>query len=148
MHSEPPGGDRDQRESERRRLERILPELIKRVLDAGYDKITEGPENVRNFVNEMRLPKEVLHLLLAQVDETKNGLHRVVARELRDFLERSNLADEMAKALTTLSLEIKTEIRFVPGDPAKKPEIQSKVRVKQDESEAPKQPESADESDP
>ncbi|GMV12274.1 MAG: hypothetical protein AMXMBFR56_04980 [Polyangiaceae bacterium] len=139
-HSEipPPGADDppEEKEHERRRLERLLPEIIKRIVEAGYEKITEGPENVREFVREMKLPKEVLALLLAQIDETKNGLYRVVAKEIRDFLEHTNFSEEMAKVLTMLSFEIKTEVRFIPNDERlgapPKPEVRSKVRVKRD----------------
>ena len=77
-------------------------------------------------------------LLPEQIDETKNGLYRVVAREIRDFLEHTNIADEVTKALTKLSFEIKTEIRFIPNDSAEqlfpKPEVQSEVKVSNDES--------------
>lgn len=139
-HSEIPpadGEDRpEEKEHERRRLERILPELIKRIVEAGYEKISEGPENVREFVREMKLPKEVLALLLAQIDETKNGLYRVVAKEIRDFLEHTNFSEEMAKVLTMLSFEIKTEVRFIPNDERlgapPKPEVRSKVKVKRE----------------
>ncbi len=137
-HSEipPPDGDDRPEEKERRRLERLLPELIKRLVEAGYEKISEGPENVREFVREMKLPKEVLALLLAQIDETKNGLYRVVAKEIRDFLEHTNFSEEMAKVLTMLSFEIKTEVRFIPNDErlgaAPKPEVRSKVRVRRE----------------
>ena len=137
-HSEIPPADGDDRpaEKERRRLERLLPELIKRLVEAGYEKISEGPENVREFVREMKLPKEVLALLLAQIDETKNGLYRVVAKEIRDFLEHTNFSEEMAKVLTMLSFEIKTEVRFIPNDErlgaAPKPEVRSKVRVRRE----------------
>ena len=134
MNGDPPAGERDQRERDRRRLEHVLPELIKRIVDAGYDKLSEGPENVRNFVSEMKLPKEVLNLLLTHIDETKNGLYRVVAREIRDFLEHSSVSDEMARALTKLSLEIKTEVRFIPNEASAKPEVHSEVRVRTDES--------------
>ena len=108
----------------------------KRILEAGYEKIAEGPENVREFVRELKLPKEVLALILAQIDETKNGLYRVVAKEMRDFLDQTNLAEELTKALTTLSFEIKTEVRFIPNDArpgsAPKPDIRSRVAVKRD----------------
>jgi hypothetical protein len=132
VHSEPPPNEREQRERERRRLERVLPELIKRILDVGYGKISEGPENVRNFVSELKLPKEVLNLLLAQVDETKNGLYRVVAQELRDFLESRHFSEEMARVLSTLCLEIKTEVRFVANDTSTQPEVRAQVTVKQE----------------
>ncbi len=136
MTTERPPSDPDDRERERRRLERLLPELVKRLVEVGYEKISEGPENVREFVREMKLPKEALALMLAQMDETKNGLYRVVAKEIRDFLEHTNFAEEMAKVLTTLSFEIKTEVRFIPNDAkpgsAPKPEVRSKVRVRKD----------------
>jgi hypothetical protein len=134
-------GERDETDRERRRLERILPELIKRILEAGYEKIAEGPENVRHFIGEMKLPKEALSLIFAQLDETKNGLYRVVAGEIRDFLEHTNLAEELAKVLTTLSFEVKTEVRFIPND-AKinglpKPEVRARVRMKKDRRSVP-----------
>ena len=142
MNSErpPPSSDRvEDKERERRRLERILPELIKRIVEAGYEKISEGPENVRHFVSEMKLPKEALALIFAQLDETKNGLYRVVAKEIRDFLEHTNFAEEMSKVLTTLSFEVKTEVRFIPNDSrygAPRPDVRSRVRVKKDKPEA------------
>jgi hypothetical protein len=133
----PPDDDEPEvKDHERKRLERLLPHIIKRLVEAGYEKISEGPENVREFVREMKLPKEALALILAQLDETKNGLYRVVAKEVRDFLEHTNFSEELAKVLTTLSFEIKTEVRFIPND-AKlgappKPEVRSKVRVKKE----------------
>ena len=133
MESEPPPATADA-ERERRRLERLLPEVIKRLLEAGYEKLSEGPENVRQLITEMRLPKEALALILAQLDETKNGLYRVVAKEIRDFLEHTNFADEVAKVLTTLSFEIKTEVRFIPNDSrvGAAPNVRSTVRVRRD----------------
>jgi hypothetical protein len=130
VQSEPPGNEGEERERDRRRLERVLPELIKRVLDVGYGKISEGPENVRNFVSELKLPKEVLNLLVSQIEETKNGLYRAVARELRDFLESTNLSEEMSKVLSSVALEIRTEVRFRPNPSGERPEVDSQVSVK------------------
>ena len=146
MNSErPPPGDHYEpdKERERRRLERILPELIKRIVETGYEKISEGPENVRQFVSEMKLPKEALALILAQLDETKNGLYRVVAKEIRDFLEHTNMAEEISKVLTTLSFEIKTEVRFIPNEARSgvaKPDVRSRVRVRKDRGRASQPP--------
>ena len=56
--------------------------------------------------------------ILGQIDETKHAALAVVARETRQFLERTNLSEELAKLLTQVSFEIKTEVRFVPNDKA------------------------------
>jgi hypothetical protein len=147
----PAEGDEKPEEKDRRRLERLLPEIIKRIVEAGYEKISEGPENVREFVREMKLPKEALALILAQLDETKNGLYRVVAKEIRDFLEQTNFSEELAKVLTMLSFEIKTEVRFIPNDErlgaAPRPEVRSKVRIKRG-SEPPSAPPSETKEEP
>jgi hypothetical protein len=119
-----------------RPLERLLPELIKRIIEAGMDRLSEGPENVRRVVSDMKLPREALAAVLSQLDETKSGLYRVVAREVRDILKETSLSDELAKALTSLSFEIRTTVRFVPNDAKRRPspEVRSSVAVHRDSS--------------
>src|SRR6185312_2676348 len=104
------------KESGRRRLDSVIPELIKRAVEIGVEKAVEAPDNLKEFVGGMKLPREAANYLLAQVEETKNGLFRVVAKEVREFLEHTNLAGEMQKMLTTVQFEISTTIRFKPND--------------------------------
>ncbi len=68
----------------------------------------------------MKVPKDVAHYLYNQINETKNGLFRVVAKEIRDFLEHTNFAGEVQKMLTTVQFEVNTTIRFTPNDGPKK----------------------------
>ncbi len=115
--------DSERAEGERKRLfERAIPEILKRAVEraveSGANRLAEGPENLRHLVQELKLPKEVLHYLYNQIDDTKNGLYRVAAKEIRDVLEHTQFADELVKVLTKLSFEIKTEIRFIPNDAA------------------------------
>jgi hypothetical protein len=131
----------------RKLVERIVRDTIKKVVETGVGKISEGPESLRNLVSDLRLPKEIANYLLLQVEETKNGLYGAVAKEIRSFLMQSNLGEELAKALAHLSLEIRTEIRFVPqpGDASSssrvgQPEVRASVHLKSDRpgSEPPK----------
>lgn len=107
-------------ESRRRRLERLLPGVIKRAIEKGIEtgigSISQANDSIRSVVGKTELPKEVAGYVFSQVDDTKNAVVRVVAREVRDFLEAADLAKELQKVLTTLSFEIRTEIRFVPND--------------------------------
>ncbi len=133
--SSPPASETSEtagvRDEDRRRLERILPELVRKLVEAGVEKLGEGPENVRQRLGDLRLPKDALTLLLTQLDEGKSGLYRALAKELRDFLESTNFADELVKALTTLSFEIKTEVRLIPNTSGKpRPDMRSKVKVR------------------
>jgi hypothetical protein len=127
----------------RRRLDSVIPELIKRAVELGVEKAAEAPDNLKEFVGGMKLPREAASYLLAQVEETKNGLFRVVAKEIREFLEHTNLGVEMQKMLTTVQFEINTTIRFKPNESntgasppeepdgtLPKPEVTADVRVK------------------
>jgi hypothetical protein len=115
--SPPAGKDRSSTPpGRRRRLEGIVPEIVRRAVELGVEKTLEAPDNVKQFVGDLKLPKEIAHYVFQQIDETKNGLFRVVAKEMRDFLEHTNFAGEMQKLLTTVQFEVNTTIRFTPND--------------------------------
>jgi len=100
----------------RRRLEGVIPDLIKRAVEIGVEKATEAPDTVKHIMGELKLPKGMAGYVLAQIDETKNSVVRVVANEVRDFLEHTNLAGEAQKILTSLQFEVNTTIRFRPNN--------------------------------
>jgi hypothetical protein len=104
------------KEGRRRRLEGVIPEIVRRAVELGVEKASEAPDNLKQFVGDMKVPKDIAHYLLGQIDETKNGLFRVVAKEIRDFLEHTNFAGEVQKLLTTVQFEVNTTIRFTPND--------------------------------
>jgi len=119
-HDDPPPENAS--DAERRRLfERTVPDVVKRVLEraveTGVEKITEAPETIRDLINDMKLPKEAATYMYEQMDDTKKGVYKVVAKEIRDVLEHINFADEFADVLTKLQFEINTTIRFVPNKP-------------------------------
>ncbi|MDD5308009.1 MAG: hypothetical protein PHU25_11865 [Deltaproteobacteria bacterium] len=108
-------------------FERVMPESVRRGLEALLHD-----SRFKNIIGDFKLPKEIVSHILAQVDETKHAALGVIAREMRLFLERTNLADEMARLLTQVSFQIKTEVRFVPNDkrvPAKEaPLVETSLR--------------------
>jgi hypothetical protein len=107
----------------RRRLESVIPDLIKRAVERGVEKATEAPDSLKQLVSEMKLPKEIAQTILTQVDETKNGLFRVVAKEIRDFLEHTNIAAEAKKMLTSVQFEVNTTVRFTPNEGSVAPQV-------------------------
>lgn len=129
--SVPPDSPSANKESRRRRLEGVIPEIVRRAVELGVEKAQEAPDSLKQLIGDLKLPKEIAHYLLSQIDETKNGLFRVVAKEIRDFLEHTNFAGEVQKLLTTVQFEVNTTIRFTPNDGR----VDTKKKVK-----APKEP--------
>lgn len=119
-------------ESRRRRLERSLPEVLKRAiekgLEAGLGTLSSSGEVIRGVVGKVELPKELANYVFSQIDDTKNAVVRVVAREVREFLEAADLATELRRVLTTLAFEIRTEIRFIPNEAGGiRPEVKANI---------------------
>ncbi len=112
----PPNREREEREREKGRIERLIPELVKRLVETGVERLAESPETVRQWASDLRLPKELLTAILSHVEDAKSEIFKVVVREVREFLERANLADEISRVLTGVTLEVKTQVRFVPNE--------------------------------
>ena len=119
--------------SVRQRLEGLVPDLVKRTFYAGLGAVFTTEEGIRKLAQDFSLPKDVASYLINSAQSTKDELFRIVAKEMREFLENLNIGHEVAKLLTTLSFEIKTEIRFIPNDEAVggvKPDIKKAVTLK------------------
>lgn len=125
--------DDDPDRSVRQRLEKMIPDLVRRTVTAGLGAAFATEGGIRKLAGELSLPKELAQSLLASADSTKDRVVEIIAREVREFLENLNLNDVLVKTLTQLSFEIRTEVRFIPNDQAPggvKPEIKRKVAVK------------------
>jgi hypothetical protein len=115
----PPDGDEPREEKEKRgRLEGFIPDIVRRTFYAGLGAVFTTEEGIRKIASDLKLPKDVANYLIQSAAASKDELFRVVGRELRGFLETVNISGELQKLLTSLSFEIKTEIRFIPNDEA------------------------------
>ena len=126
-------GDETLPESVRQRLEAFVPELVRRAFTAGMGAVLTTEDGIRRLTKDLPLPKEVAGYLASTASTTKDEVLRILAREIREFLQTVNLSEEIAKMLTTLSLEVKTEIRFIPNDQkyaGVEPEVKADVRLK------------------
>ena len=135
----PPGAPSDDSQEPHRkgRLEGFIPDILKRTFYAGLGAVFTTEEGIRKMASEFQLPKDVANYLVQQAGASKDELFRIMAKELRGFLESVNVSGELQKLLTSLSFEIKTEIRFVPNDEAiagVKPDLKiAKVSIKKNE---------------
>jgi len=121
-------------ETIRQRLEQLVPDLVKKTFAAGMGAVFTTEEGIRRVVGGARdnLP-EVAGYVASTADAAKDRVFEVIARETREFLSSLNLPEEIAKVLTMLSFEIKTEIRFIPNSErmvGAEPDVKASVRLK------------------
>jgi hypothetical protein len=128
-------GDDKLNETIRQRLEHLVPELVKKTFAAGLGAVFSTEEGIRKIAREVSLP-DVVGYVANSADGAKDKVFEIVARETREFLANLNLTEEIAKILTTLSFEIKTEIRFIPNSErltGAEPDVKASVRVKKND---------------
>lgn len=136
-----------------RAVEGIVPDILKRSVFTSVGNVLMSEEGLRAMLLEKNLPKEVVNVLLSQADVMRREILRIISREIRIFLQNMDFGGEISKILTSLSFEIKTEIRFIPNDQAVRPQIKNRVNVKRqsdddhsDEDDAPEAPPQAEQS--
>lgn len=126
------GGDRDLPEGLRQRLEALIPEIVKKTFSAGMGAVFSTEEGIRKLAKDINVP-DVAGYIASTADTTKDKVLEIVAREVRQFLQTMNFAEEIAKLLTTLSFEVKTEIRFIPNSEkytGVEPDVKGSVKLK------------------
>src|SRR5205085_1815174 len=126
-HSE----DADSSERDLRWSDRMLRSTLRKAVEKSIEAGVLTLNKADTVLREAKLPKDIMNQMLAQVQGTKNLVVRGVAEEMRAFLLATDLANELHRVLTSLSFEIKTEIRFVPSaNNAIKPEVRHATRAK------------------
>ena len=114
--------------------EGVIPDLIRKAISTGVRGVLKSEENIRSLAGDI-LNNETLGTVTGTVGSTLNTVReemvRVVGQEVVKYLDRLNLDEEIVKALTAISLELKTEIRFIPNDERLvTPDVKTKTRVK------------------
>jgi hypothetical protein len=94
-----------------------VPELVRRAIENGTKNLT--PEAVKavlaDLKGDLKVSRETLNSTISQIDETKNIVAKALSREFRELLDRTSVSEELAKALSLLTLELKMEVRFKPS---------------------------------
>jgi hypothetical protein len=97
---------------EGRTIDRILPELIRRGLEAG------------GKVGESFFPRDIASHVVGGLGDIKSGIVKAVAQEVGRFLREADIASELRKVLTGLDVEAQVRLRFsAREDGAIKPQI-------------------------
>lgn len=137
---EPPEDEQfDSEDGGRSWKSRVVPELVQRLFVAGMGAVFTSEEGIRKLAKDVSLPKDVTKYLVSQAQTTREQLFRIVARELRSFLESINLGAELTKILTSLTFEIKMQVRLLPSDKPGtiRPDIEADVTVHRNGEEEP-----------
>lgn len=117
----------DQKKQEHGRKIDSIQDIIKAALSSGVKSVLMTEENVRNIVSEL-LPKEVTSYVKSQVDNLKKEAYSTFVNEFRGFLEHIDLAGEVKKVLSGLTVKINAEISFEKREAGRRASKSSKQK--------------------
>ena len=113
-----------------KRLEGLMPEVLKRTISSSVGGLLMTEETVRELIKEFKLPKDALTYLISQSEKTREEIVRIISQEVRYYLENANMSEVIGEFLHNSTIEISTKIKFSPNEEEGGREVDSQVEVK------------------
>jgi hypothetical protein len=112
-----------ERDAENRRvpLERVVLEVLRRGFGMGRETFRQTDEAVRG-VNDSAFAKEAAGHVISQIGDIRQGIAKMVAKEVERYLGRIDLASELRKTFKGMSIEGSVKITFQDDEELKKAE--------------------------
>lgn len=117
--------------------ETVVADIVRKAISRGGEVVDHTGVSLKELVADIPLPTEVVERLSGRLDDYKAEAMRVLKDELHDFFSQIELGAELQKMLTSFSLEVTTQIRFVPNEKRVRPDVTSKTRLKKHPAEPP-----------
>lgn len=108
-----------------------LQDALRKALLAGMGAIFLTEEGARRLAREWKLPKELIGYLGSQASGAKDEILRIFSDEVRRFFESEAVRREFARALSSMVVEVKAEIRVRPTeDGGFEPDVKADVKAR------------------
>lgn len=108
-----------------------LQDALRKALLAGMGAIFLTEEGARRLAREWKLPKELIGYLGSQASGAKDEILRIFSEEVRRFFESEAVRREFARALSSMVVEVKAEIRVRPTeDGGFEPDVKADVKAR------------------
>lgn len=109
----------------------FVADAVRKAVLAGMGALFLTEEGVKKVARDWKLPKELIGYMLSQAQGAKDEIMRIFSEEVRRFLESETVRRELLKALTSMAIEVKAEVRLKETRSGQVvPSIQASVRPK------------------
>lgn len=102
-----------------------LGDTLKKVFTAGVSAAFMTEESIRSYMGDMKLPKEVLNVLLASANKSKDEITQKVTKELMNVVGKIDFVKELSKFAETHKFKITAEIDIIKKETSKKTDSES-----------------------
>jgi len=90
-----------------------LGEALKKVLTAGLGAAFMTEESIRNYLGELKLPKDVLNGLLQNASRSKEELMSRVGNEVTRMISKIDFVKEASRFVEEHKFKVQAEVEVV-----------------------------------
>lgn len=91
----------------------LLGETIKKVFTAGVGAAFMTEEGIRNYLADLKLPKELLNLIIQSANKSKDEITQRISKEAVSVIQKIDFVKEFSKFAETHKFKITAEIDIV-----------------------------------
>ena len=85
---------------------------IKKLISAGLSAVMMSEESVREYLKDVKIPKDALGTVLKGVSKSKEEIVGKIGTEFSKLIEKIDVVDELAKFLREHKIKVSAEIEF------------------------------------
>jgi hypothetical protein len=98
----------------------LLSDTLKKVFTAGVSAAFLTEESIRGYLGEMKLPKEVLQVLLQSASKSKDEITQRMTKEIVGMIQKIDLVSEFSKFAENHKFKISAEVEILKKSAADK----------------------------
>lgn len=94
----------------------IIGDTVKKLFTVGVSAAFMTEESVRNYLADLKLPKEILKVVLDGAQKSKDEIVSRVSQEMVKMVDKLDIPKELTKFAQTHKFKISAEVQFIPLD--------------------------------
>lgn len=96
-----------------------IADALKKVITAGFGAAFMTEESIRSYLGELKLPKDVLNMVLQSAAKSKEDLTNRVGAEIIRMVNKIDFVKEASRFVEEHKFSIKAEVEVLKKDDAK-----------------------------
>lgn len=97
----------------------ILGDALKKVFSVGVSAAFMTEENIRQYIQDLKLPKEMLGMLMSSANKSKDEITNRVSNEVIKIISKIDWVKEFARFAESHKFKISAEIDIIRKDDKK-----------------------------
>lgn len=96
--------------------ENLIGETLKKVFTVGATAAFLTEEGIRSYLGELKLPKEIMNLIIQSANKSKDEITNRVSKEMISLVQKIDFMKEISRFAETHKFKISAEIEILKKD--------------------------------